>query len=147
MRKQSSSFNTNRVLPVSCSNFHSIELQARELSIWCQHLLYLGRFFFRQRSWKWRGDDEKTRKKEKFYVNEALEECFFFHLFSLAATFSISRKDRVCGAFKFKFIALWSLCEGVQSKVQRAVLTFRHAAKVESHRRIQVGWRVHHASR
>lgn len=31
-------------LPVNCLNFHSIELQAGKLSIWCQHLLYLRRF-------------------------------------------------------------------------------------------------------
>lgn len=32
------------VLPVHCLNFHSIELRAGKLSIWCQHLLYLKRF-------------------------------------------------------------------------------------------------------
>lgn len=42
--KQSASVaNTNRVLPVNCSNFHSIELRAGKLSIWCRRLLCLRR--------------------------------------------------------------------------------------------------------
>lgn len=85
MRKQSSSFNTNRVLPVNCLNFHSIELRAGELSIWCQHLLYLRHFDSGER-----GDARQVGERERI-----IRKC----LVNRSKIAFASRKGRVLGAF------------------------------------------------
>lgn len=87
MRKQSSSFNTNRVLPVSCSNFHSIELQARELSIWCQHLLYLGRFFFDSGVGSGEAMTRRQERRKNFTWMKRWKNVFFFICFLLPQPF------------------------------------------------------------
>lgn len=135
--EQSASFaNTNRVLPVSCLNFHSIELWAGKLSIWCRRLLCLTAV----------SEVEKTRRRRRrekgkhfrWNIGNSSRQHRDLWNFLLSSVRMASATRATNGSPSQSF---WSLAT---STLMHRILTLGHF-EVESHRRVHVRGGVHHA--